>query len=273
MVLVMVLTPLFTLAAIAAVVLLLPGRYLGVAAIPVIISVCLTFTIARRRTRQPRGRRLTENDDPELVAVVDRLCAMADIARPELWLSTQSQPNSWVVHVPRRTPRLYVTTGLRALLTIDELTAVLGHELAHIANRDAVVMTMAGGPGRLMLNVRGGGIDGALFAAIGVVSQVLTTILSRYRELAADAGSAALTGRPSALATALVKVSGSLEAMPPTTDLRAAAALNAFNLVAVPRKRRRAHRYRLLGHLLETHPPLQARLDALSALERVQHSR
>jgi heat shock protein HtpX len=107
--------------------------------------------------------------------------------------------------------------------------------------------------------------------AIGVLSQVGTAILSRYRELAADAGSAVITGQPSALASALLKVSDSLEQVP-REDLRAAAALNAFNLVPVAPRHRWWWRVPLLGRIAATHPPLRTRLDALSALEREQQS-
>jgi heat shock protein HtpX len=117
------------------------------------------------------------------------------------------------------------------------------------------------------------GIDGVFVVAIGILSNVGVTILSRYRELAADAGSAAITGRPSALASALLKVSDSMKHVP-TKDLRAAAALNAFNLVAVPaRRRRRVPGSRHVARIASTHPPLQTRLDALSALEHAQQSR
>jgi heat shock protein HtpX len=271
MVLVAVLTPLAALVLLAAVVIVLPSRFLGGLAVALGLGLVFRLIVHANRT-PPQGATLTEADDPELFAIVDRLCALADIPRPELVLSDQRQPNSWVVHLPRQTPRLYVTTGLRDLLTLSELQAVLGHELTHIANHDALVMSVVGMPGSVMLRAAGGGPDGVLVVAIGMLSQIGTAILSRYRELAADAGAAAITARPSALASALLKVSGSLEQLP-VKDLRAAAKLNAFNLVAVPRRRGRGHpRSGLLGRLMATHPPLQSRLDALSALERVQQS-
>ncbi len=271
MVLVAVLTPLLAVVLLAAVVALSPGRLL------VGLAVALGFGSVVRlivycASKQPPGTVLTEHDDPELSAVVDRLCVLADIPRPELVLMDQRQPNSWVVHLPHQTPRVYVTTGLRELLTLDELGAVVGHELAHIANRDALVMSVVGMPGSIMLRARGGGPDGLLVIAIGMLAQVGTAILSRYREFAADAGSAEITGRPSALASALLKVSDSLERLP-TKDLRAAAALNAFNLVAAtPRRGGPLHSNRI-ARLWATHPPLQARLDALDMLERAQQSR
>jgi heat shock protein HtpX len=272
MVLVAVLTPLAAIALLATVAIVLPSRFLVGLAVALGFGTFARWVVHVNRT-PPEGTALTEHDDPELFAIVDRLCVLADIPRPELVLSNQRQPNSWVVHLPHQTPRLYVTTGLRELLTLSELQAVLGHELTHIANHDAMVMTVVGMPGSVMLRARGGGVDGLLVVAIGMLAQIGTAILSRYRELTADAGAAAITARPSALASALLKVSGSLEQLP-AKDLRAAAALNAFNLIAVPRRRRRGcPRSRMLGRLMATHPPLQSRLDALFALEREQQFR
>jgi heat shock protein HtpX len=271
MVLVAVLTPLTVLALLAAVVFLLPTRFLGGLAFALGIALCIRVG-AHAIRKQPPGRVLRERDDPELFSLVDRLCALADLPRPQLVLSDQRQPNSWVVHLPRRAPRLYVTTGLRELLTLDELAAVLAHELAHVVNRDALVMSVVGMPGSVLLRVRGGGVDGLLAVAIGMLSQLGTAALSRYRELAADAGSAAITGRPSALASALLKVSDSLTQVP-SKDLRAAAALNSFNLVAVTPRRRRGPRGRMAARIFGTHPALQIRLDALETLETAQHSR
>lgn len=268
MVLVAVLTPLTALALLAAVVILLPDRFLLGLAIALGVGLVVRLVVHRKRKHLP-GRVLHESDDPDLFALIVRLCALADIPRPELVLSDQRQPNSWVVHLPRQTPRLYLTTALRELLTLDELQAVLGHELAHIANRDALVMSVVGMPGSIMLSASGGGIDGILVVAIGAISQIGTAMLSRYREFAADAGSAAITGRPSALASALLKVSDSLERIP-TKDLRAAAALNVFNLVAVAPRRSWWRDIRPLARVAATHPALQARVAALSALERNQ---
>jgi heat shock protein HtpX len=161
---------------------------------------------------------------------------------------------------------------LRELLTLDELAAVLAHELAHIANRDALVMTVVGTPGMVMKRARGGWAALPLWV-IGWLSALGTNALSRYREFAADAGSARITGRPSALATALMKISDSA-ARAPQTDLRAAAALNAFNLVAISGTRARWwERSRLLSGFAATHPPVRARIEALHDLERAQQSR
>jgi heat shock protein HtpX len=272
MVLVAVLTPLAALGLLAAVVIFLPSRFLGGLVIALGIGVVARAIVHSNRKPAP-DTVLAPDDDPELFAIVDRMCLLAGLLRPELLLSDERQPNSWIVHLPGRTPRLYLTTGLRELLSIDELTAVLAHELAHIANRDALVMSVVGMPGSIMLGARGGGIDGVLVVAIGLLANIGTTILSRYRELAADAGSAAITGRPSALGAALLKVSDSLVQVP-AKDLRAAAKLNAFNLVAIqPEPSKWRPQIPLLTRLSSTHPPLQARLDALNELERGLHTR
>lgn len=269
MVLATVLTPLLVLGLLVVIVTALPGRQLAWLAVG-LVGGSVATAAAYRNSKPPPGTVLTESADPELFALLNRLCGLADLPRPEVVLSDQRQPNSWVVHRLGESPRLYLTQGVRELLTLDELAAVLAHELAHIANRDALVMTTVGTPGAVMRNARGGWVVGPLWL-IGSLSAVGTNVLSRYRELAADAGSAQITGRPSALATALMKVSGSLELMP-KSDLREAAALNTFNLVPVSAGRRWWQSSRLLSGIGATHPPLRVRLDALHKLERVQHS-
>jgi heat shock protein HtpX len=270
MVLVSVLTPALAIGLLVAAIVILPGR--SAKWVVIVLAAGVVATLVRHaKSEPPPGTLLTESEDPDLAGVLDRLCGIADVPRPELVLSDQRQPNSWVVHAPGKSPRLYVTRGLRELLTLDELAAVLAHELAHVANRDALVMTVVGSPGTVMRNARGGWMAPVVWA-IGWVSTLGTNMLSRYREFAADAGSAQITGRPSALATALMKVSGSLEQLP-TTDLRAAAAMNSFNLVAIPGTQRPWQRNRLLSSMVATHPPLNARLEALHELERAQQSR
>jgi heat shock protein HtpX len=266
MVLVSVLTPVSALALLAVLFAVLPSYPRLVLS----LGLCagLVVTVSRMRSEPPDGRVLAASDDPELFAVMDRLCAIGDMPRPELVFSEQTQPNSWVVHLPGRKPRVYLTKGLRELLTPEELQAVLAHELTHISNRDALVMSVVALPGLAMMNARTGA--GVLANVAGALAHTGTLALSRYRELAADAGAAAITGRPSALAVALLKVSSSLERIP-NEDLRAAAALNAFNLVAVDQRRRLWHRSRLLARVTASHPPLHERLQALHALEHIQH--
>src|ERR1700733_344789 len=272
MVLVTILTPLVALGLLAVVIAFTPSRWLLGLIVGLMVGV-FARAIKHVKTANESFRPLSDREDPELFGILDRLCALADMPRPSVILSDQAQPNTWVVDFPGRPPRLYITRGLRNMLTLEELQAVLGHELAHIANRDARVMSIVEWPSAVMLRVNAGaGIDAILVGAIGLLSHLGVTILSRYRELAADAGSAAITGRPSALASALLKVSDSLGQIP-AKDLRAAAALNAFNLVATPARSRLVRRVRLLARITATHPPLQARLDALYQLERCQQAR
>ena len=187
----------------------------------------------RERSRSPRAaRRLSPADAPELHAIVERLCVVADLAKPAIVLDRQAMPNSWIEGTTRGGFRLHLTQGLLDLLEPRELEAVIAHELAHVANRDAAVMTVVGGPGEALLSggvrVAGqgwwplmlGGADRR--PLIGWVGHVGTRALSRYREFAADAGAVAMTGNPAALATALMKVSEGLVAIP-KRDLRAAA--------------------------------------------------
>ena len=170
--------------------------------------------------------------------------------KPEIVIEPERQPNSWLVGLSRDRARLHVTRGLLELLTPSELEAVVGHELAHLVNRDAAVMTAVGGPGAVLLDggkrmLRGGWwfvlMGGVVAAGVGRLSLLGTQVLSRDRELAADAGSAALTGRPAALASALRRISGELRLIP-EEDLRVAACRDVFHLLAVERGGRRLGR-------------------------------
>jgi heat shock protein HtpX len=268
MVLVAVLTPAISIALLALLFFLPTTFQLGIVIALAIGILSWVSSYASRRGRL-LGRPLTEIDDSELLGTVDRLCAIADMPRPEVRLVNQRQPNSWVVQYRASSPRLYLTTALVALLSADELNAVIAHELSHIANRDALVMSVVGMPSAIMRRSTAGGLGAMFVVLIGTISEVGTTTLSRYRELAADAGSAAITGHPSALASALMKVSDGLSRVP-AKDLREAAALNSFNLVAVvtPAGNRR---HPIAKRVFATHPSLQSRLDALQAMERKQH--
>jgi heat shock protein HtpX len=262
MVLASILTPLLVLAAVTAIVLVAPVRIIAFIAIAVLIGVGMAIASYGKRERPAP---VSAAQEPELHAAVDRICTMAGLAKPLVYVDHERQPNSWVVAPPRRPKELHVTAGLLTLLEPHELEAVVAHELAHLANHDAAVMTVVGGPGTVLLEggrplMRFGfwGIPGGLLAmGIGRVAQVGTTALSRYRELSADAASAALTGRPSALASALTKASGRLTVLP-VADLREVAGRDAFHLLAVGDEH----------GLLATHPDLETRIARLEAMER-----
>jgi heat shock protein HtpX len=227
-----------------------------------------------------RAQTVTPEQEPRLHGIIDRLCATADMPKPRIAVADTDLPNAFATG--RNTTRavVCVTTGLMRRLDNDELEGVLAHELSHIAHRDVVVMTVASFLGVLaglvtrfafysqMFGGRRRDNDQtyllvmavmAVSAAVYALSFVLIRALSRYRELAADRAGAIITGRPSALASALTKVSDDMRRIP-TRDLRTAQAFNAFFFA--PAVGARAS----LSTLLSTHPSLQQRLDQLGAL-------
>lgn len=226
-----------------------------------------------------RGRVVEREEYPGLHSVVDRLSAMADMPKPVVAVSDMDMPNAFATGRNADNAVVCVTTGLLRRLEPAELEGVLAHEMAHVAHKDVAVITIASFLGVIAgLIVRfafysqlfGGGRrdqnTAVVFAAVmGVsaavyaISFLLIRALSRYRELAADRAAALLTGRPSALASALTKVSGDIARIP-TKDLRTAQAFNAFYftpaLGAEPG----------LSRLFSTHPSLQQRLDQLGRI-------
>jgi heat shock protein HtpX len=228
-----------------------------------------------------RAHEVSPEDEPRLHGAVDRLCALADMPKPRVAVSETDLPNAFATGRSADHAVLCVTRGLLRRLEGDELDGVLAHELSHVAHRDVAVITIASFLGVLAgLMVRmafysellGGrrrdqntavllALVMAVSAAVYLLSLLLIRALSRYRELAADRSAAQLTGRPSALASALVKVSGDIARIP-TQDLRTAQAFNAFLFAPA-----------LSGGsgpatMLSTHPSLQRRLDALAGLSK-----
>ncbi|MEU1479032.1 zinc metalloprotease HtpX [Streptomyces sp. NPDC005760] len=225
-----------------------------------------------------RGRVVGREEYPELHAVVDRLCAIADMPKPVIAVSTMDMPNAFATGRNPDNAVVCVTTGLLRRLEPAELEGVLAHELSHVAHKDVAVITIASFLGVIAgLIVRfafysqvfGGRKDqntAVIFAAVMGVSAavyalsfLLIRALSRYRELAADRAAAHLTGRPSALASALTKVSGELARIP-TKDLRTAQAFNAFYFTPATGKEPGIER------IFSTHPSLEQRLEQLGRI-------
>ncbi|MEV7146750.1 zinc metalloprotease HtpX [Streptomyces sp. NPDC093084] len=226
-----------------------------------------------------RGRVVEREEYPELHAVVDRLCAIADMPKPVVAVSEMDMPNAFATGRNPDHAVVCVTTGLLRRLEPAELEGVLAHELSHVAHKDVAVITIASFLGVIAgLVVRfafysqifGGGrrdqnTAAVLAAVIGVsaavyaISFLLIRALSRYRELAADRAAAQLTGRPSALASALTKVSGDIARIP-TKDLRTAQAFNAFYFTPATGKEPGIERF------FSTHPPLEQRLEQLGRI-------
>ncbi|MFF4576592.1 zinc metalloprotease HtpX [Streptomyces sp. NPDC001410] len=228
------------------------------------------------------GRMVTPEEQPELHGVIDRLCAIADMPKPQVAVSGMDLPNAFATGRNADHAVVCVTTGLLRRLEPEELEGVLAHELSHVAHRDVAVITIASFLGVIAgLMVRfafyselfGGGRDrrddqntaALLFAVMAVsalvyaLSFLLIRALSRYRELAADRAAALLTGRPSALASALTKVTGDIARIP-TEDLRTAQAFNAFFFTPA------LGPGTAVANLFSTHPTLERRLAQLAKI-------
>ena len=227
------------------------------------------------------AREVTPEQQPLLHGAVDRLCTLADMPKPRVAVADTDLPNAFATGRSADHAVLCVTTGLLRRLEPEELDGVLAHELSHVAHRDVAVITVAsflgvlagllarfafysglfGGRGRRTNQNTALLLAGVMAVSVSVyaLSFLLIRTLSRYRELAADRSAAQLTGRPSALASALVKVSGEISGIP-ARDLRSAQTFNAFFFApALPGKRG-------LSHLFATHPTLERRLEALGRI-------
>jgi heat shock protein HtpX len=257
-----VMTPLVVAAAIVAVVLVAPLKLIIGLAVASVLGVVIAV---RDRASTVGWVEVGPDEQPELHAIVERLCVVADLPKPQIVLDHEEYPNSWVVSLGRGRARLHVTEPLLERLDANQLEAVIAHELAHVAHRDATVMTVVGGPAAVLV---GGGkraarigvfpvnLGAGIALAIGWVASLGTLALSRYREFAADAGAVALTGNPVALASALMAVSDDVRKLP-SRDLRDAVARDPFHLLPVGRSR----------GLLASHPSLEARIARLQRLE------
>lgn len=214
---------------------------------------------------------VSRGQEPELHAILDRLCVQADLPGPRVLRSSSGVPNALAVGGLGGRASICVDRKLIALLEPAELEGVVAHELAHVAHRDVVVMTLAGFFSLVAalltkLAIHGGHTvvrgPAALAAPVAwLLSALLIRALSRYRELAADQTAAALTGRPSALASALMKTDAAIAGLP-KEDLRKVSTSAALAFAPLPRRR--------LAAVWATHPSTERRVAALGALEAVQ---
>ncbi|MFI4992552.1 MAG: zinc metalloprotease HtpX [Solirubrobacterales bacterium] len=220
-------------------------------------------------------KEVTPAQEPELHGIIERLCVQADLPKPRVCVMETSMPNAFAMGRTRKSTSVTATRGILELLSPAELEGVMAHELTHVINRDVMVMTLAGFFATLASLILqfsfffGGGGNSeeeedlflVVIASIVVyaVSFLLLRALSRYREFAADRGGAVLTGRPSALASALLKISGTIERLP-SQDLRTAEGMSAFFIIPARTKKS-------LMNIFADHPPLEQRLAALERLE------
>ncbi len=213
---------------------------------------------------------------PELHGIIERLCVQANLPKPRVCVMDTSMPNAFAMGRSQKSATVCATSGILSLLEPAELEGVMAHELTHVINRDVMVMTLASFFATLAATIAqfalffGGGYGNSeeeediivvvlVSVAVYAVSFLLLRALSRYREFAADRGSAVLTGRPSALASALLKISGTMERVP-NQDLRKAETMSAFFILPARTKKS-------LMNIFADHPPLEARLAALERLE------
>jgi heat shock protein HtpX len=218
-----------------------------------------------------------ENEAPELHRTVERLSQQADLPKPQIAIADSQVPNAFATGRNQSNATVAVTSGLLRTLDQEELEGVLAHELAHIKNRDVMVMTIASFLSTLaFIVVRWGWLfsgDGEnqapIYVAIlvslvvWVLSFLLIRALSRYREYAADRGGASITGNPSALASALMSIDGRMDNVP-SEDLREQAEMNAFFIIPI--------RSGFIGKIASSHPPTEKRIEKLRELEQEQET-
>ena len=228
---------------------------------------------------------VSAQDAPELHAMVERLCAMADLPKPRIAVVESDVPNAFATGRNPKHAAVAVTTGLWRRLDQNELEGVLAHELSHIANRDVLIMTVASFFAMLAAMLTRFGMYAGMFGGYGggnrnnnnnqvpvwlivmVVSMVVYAIsfilirtISRYREYAADRGSAVITGAPENLMSALQKISSGITQIP-QRDLREVAGMNAFFIVPTNWKTQ-------MSEWMMDHPPMEKRLAALAEIAR-----
>jgi heat shock protein HtpX len=240
------------------------------------LALAQLFLSDKLALRAAGAREVSPAEAPGLHAMIERLCVQADLPKPRVAIADSAIPNAFAMGRSPRNAVVCATTGILDLLEPHELEGVMAHELAHVKHRDVLIMTIASFFASIAAIVlqfglffgggrdREGGQPGFLAvllvsAVVYALSFVLMLALSRYREFVADRGAALTTGRPSALASALRKLSDGMQRVP-QRDLRAASELNAFYIVPARAKDS-------LRSLLSTHPPIERRIEALGRLE------
>ena len=232
------------------------------------------FTSDKLALRAMGAQEVSPGEAPELHAMIERLCIQGDIPKPKVAVMPTSMPNAFAMGRSPKHATVCATTGIMELLSPAELEGVMAHELAHVRHRDVAVMTIASFFASIASMILqfgfffGGGDDDEnpgfavlLLVSLGVyvLSFFLMSALSRYREFAADRGAAELTRRPSALASALMKIEGSMQRIP-QQDLRSQQELAAFYIARPSTKS--------IFALFSTHPPMDKRIAALGRLEQ-----
>ena len=260
--------------------------FLNVGLVPLVLIVAglafFQYFTSDKLALLASGAKVVERDQaPDLHAMIERLCAMADLPKPRVAIIDSDVPNAFATGRSPKHAAVAVTTGLMRRLEPQEIEGVLAHELSHVKNRDVRTMTFASFFAMLAAMIARFAFYGGLFAGgdrrdnngppiwlillvVGwltyIISWVLIQMISRYREYAADRGSAIITGAPEHLMSALQKIASQMSLIP-QRDLREVKGMNAFFIVPTDWKKRGSE-------LFMSHPPLEKRLAALAEISR-----
>lgn len=241
----------------------------------VLIMALVQYFFSDKLVLMSTGAKIVAEDEyPELHAIIEKLCKEADLPKPRVAIMQSPVPNAFATGRNPKNAVVAVTDSIMRTLNREELEAVLAHELSHVKNRDILTMTVASFLAMVAFLIMRFAFWGSLFnnrdnapiiiiaiaaAIVGVISMLLMRILSRYREFAADRGSAYITNNPAALKSALYKISGKMQAVPAEKKKEIEGA-NAFFIIP-------AISGRSIFELFSTHPPLEKRVAALEKLE------
>ncbi len=223
--------------------------------------------------RSMGARKVDPEEYPELHRMVERLSQQADLPKPAVAVADTQVPNAFATGRNKKNATVAVTTGLLRTLNDDELEGVVAHELAHVKNRDVMVMTIASFLSTIAFfivrwgwllggnNRQGAPVIVAILVSllVWIVSFLLIRALSRYREYSADRGAAQITGKPGALASALISINSGMERVP-EEDMRESAEMNAFFIFPISKG--------FIGRIASTHPPSEKRIERLREMER-----
>lgn len=261
--------------------------YLGIGFIPIIIiasaMILAQWYFSDKIVLWSSGAKLVSKEqEPELHELIERTVARNNIPKPRIAIIETSMPNAFATGRGQKSSVIAVTRGLLQILDKEEIEGVIAHELTHIRNHDALVLTLASLFSTVAWYLMQFGFYGGLYGGYGsggrdrngggmmliillvamltwVISFLIIRAISRYREFAADRGSAQMTGKPVKLANALLKISGTMKRIP-TKDLRQVEGLNAFFIVP-------ALSGSTIGNLFSTHPPVERRVQKLMEME------
>lgn len=277
----------FAILALLFVVFLSVLAYVGLGIIPITIIASLMvlaqwYFSDKIVLWMSRAKVVTRDQFPKLHDMVERIVARNNLPKPKIAVIDTNMPNAFATGKSKKSSIVAVTTGLMDTLDDpEELESVIAHELTHIRNRDAVVLTLVSVLPTVAWYLVQFGFYGGLYGGMGygrdrnnggimiivivvavlvfVISFLIVRAISRYREFSADRGAAQMTGKPVKLANALMKISGSMRRVP-TKDLRQVEGLNAFFIIP-------AISGSTIGNLFSTHPPVEKRVEKLMEME------